>query len=169
MQTITVESVTARDGTRPWKIHSNGDEYVTWEDADGQLLRSLQGMVAEIEFEARTKTRDGRTYTDKVITSVTAPGELPPSHRQDEPNVNTAKQIVIIRQNAWGQTNEVYATALAYLRAGGGGIDPDAALTPEMLESAATDLLPGMMKIAHGIEQNLRRYWFPPDTAEEPF
>jgi hypothetical protein len=162
MQTITVDSVTPKEGQRPWKVRSNGDEYVTWDDGDGQLLKSLQGLQVQIDFENRSKTRDGRTFSDKVITNVMTPDEVAPSHRENEPNINTAKQVVIIRQNAWGQAQHVYETALAVLQARGEDVTVDA------LQKVVEGLLPGMADTASSIEANIRRFWFPSDAVEEP-
>ena len=163
MQLITVDSVTPRDGTRPWKIHSNGEEYVTWEDGDGELLKSLEGLDVEVTIERRTNTRDGKTYVNKVITEVKGPDTVAPSHRPDEPNVNSAKQVVIIRQNAWSQTQMIYSTAISLLKA------REEELTIENIENLVKELIVPMKFTTQDIENHIRRFWFPTSDEEVPF
>jgi hypothetical protein len=168
---VLVKSVTPRDGKKPWKMRDGNDvEYVTWDDSVGAVMATLQGKQAMIESTLKQRGE----YTDHLLDKIEPLPEAPPSHRQDEPSINTAKQVVIIRQNAWSQTNAIYATAVRLYEL---IYKADTPIDVEAVHMIAWQLISSnkrpehavMWHIAREVETRIRADWFPMTDDEIPF
>lgn len=183
METILVNKVIAKDGKKPWKIlDGNGVEYVTWDDALGAQAELLLNSQAEIEAEVKEKPgRDGVIFVDRLLKEIKrAEPEKPKRDPDYEPSVNFGKQVVIIRQNAWTQTNAIYEKAVdLYQWAFAQAADPAEPLQLDMqaIHAIAWHLYSSnrrpensnMQTIAHDIETVIRAEWFPLEDREVPF
>ena len=176
MDTILVNKVVAKDGKKPWKLYDgNGVEYVTWDDALGASAQALQGEQAKIDVTVTEKPgQGGAIFVNRLLNGIEKAEPEPVKRDPDyEPSVNFGKQVVIIRQNAWSQTNAIYdkATQLYMATFPPGELDVDAlhAIAWQLYSASKRPEKSTMQTIAADIEKVVRYHFFPIDGEELPF
>jgi hypothetical protein len=179
MDTITVSKVIAKDGNKPWKVYDgNSVEYVTWDDGVGAKAEKLSGEKVKIIAKVTEKEgAGGQTFVNRLLESIEKVAPEPQKKGDSfEPSVNFGKQVVIIRQNAWSQTNAIYdkATALykhIYPVKDSMPLDMQAvhAIAWQLYSSNKRPEMSNMQTIADDIARVIREYWFPLEGDEIPF
>lgn len=177
METIMISRVVHRDGRQPWKVYDgNGVEYVTWDDSIGAAADALLEQQAKISYEVQEKPgRDGVVFKNRLLKEVDRYQEERTEARgssESEPSVNTGKQVVIIRQNAWSQTNSIYEKAVTlYKELGFGNFDIQSvhAIAWQLFSANKKPENATMQTMAYEIEKIVRDNWFPFKDDEIPF
>lgn len=174
-ETVLISRVEAKEGNKPFKVFDGNDvQYVTWDDALGAKVTGMVGQRVGLIVELREKQKDGRTFTDRLLKGVEEAAQPAPANASEfEPNINTAKQVVIIRQSSWNQANQIYATAAELYR----NAHPATEVVMESVHAIAWKLFTAtprpenstMRTLALEIEKAVRADYFPMADAEIPF